>query len=413
MSRSILRRSAARAADPNAVHGWAAPEYRSAVTTFGRLFAAGRGGGALAVYRHGELVADVWTGTADAAGTTAWTEDTAALSYSTTKGVTSTVLHLLAERGLIDYAAPVAEYWPEFAAGGKRSITVAQVLTHRAGLTNLAPLAATLDEVLDHRLMEERLAAATPGRLPGYPAYHALTYGWLIAGIARAVTGKGMGELYRTELAEPLGISGLHLGAPPAGGRTVLAGSHGSQVPFGIPNAGSVLRTATRMYGPGTGFIRAIYSDGIDRLVSGTEPAILRGEMPGANGVFTARALGSVYNLLATDNPMLSRSRVRTISRLQTVLPDRNLLLPLGWRLGYHSIPVPGAPRAFGHIGFVGSGGWADPESGLAVGFVHNWLPEMARLPRDQFIMLRLLAPIVRATAASPGSARPGLRKAG
>jgi CubicO group peptidase (beta-lactamase class C family) len=359
------------------------------------------------------LVADVWTGTADAAGITPWAEDTAALSYSTTKGVTSTVLHLLAERGLIDYGAPVAEYWPEFAAGGKKSITIAQVLSHRAGLTDLAPLAATLDEILDHRLMEQRLAAARPGRLRGIPAYHALTYGWLAAGIARSVTGKGMGELYRTEIAEPLRLRGLYLGAPPADARTPLAGPHGSQVPFGIPNAGTVLRRATRMYGPGTGFIRAIYSDGIDRLVTGPEPAILRSEMPGGNGVFTARALASVYNLLAHDNPLLSRARVRTISRVQTLLPDRNLLLPLGWRLGYHSIPVVGAPRAFGHIGLVGSGGWADPDSGLAVGFVHNWLPEIARLPRDQFIMLRVLTPIVRAAAGSADPAVSSLPKAG
>ncbi|MGW5575200.1 AMP-binding protein [Nocardia thailandica] len=97
---------------------------------------------------------------------------------------------------------------------------------------------------------------------------------------------------------------------------------------------------------------------------------------------------------------------------VQTVLPDRNLLLPMGWRLGYHSVPVPGAPTGFGHIGFVGSGGWVDPASQLAVGFVHNWAPEVARLPRDQFVLLGLLAAVVRGARDDP-RLETELRRAG
>ncbi|WP_227980387.1 serine hydrolase domain-containing protein [Nocardia spumae] len=393
------------------VGGYAAPEYAAAVRTFRRLFAGGRGGGALAVSRHGTPVVDVWTGSADRHGSVPWRENTAALSYSTSKGITATVLHILAARGAIDYRAPIAEYWPEFGVAGKRSITVADMLTHRAGLSRIAPLARTVEEMLDHRLMEERLAACAPDRFRGIPAYHALSFGWLVAGLARAVTGKGMGELYRTELAEPLGLDGLYLGRPPAGAAVSVAGSHGSQVPFGISNADAVLARTARMIGPGTSFVRAIQATGLDRLSSGPDPLILRGEMPGANGVFTARALAKVYSTLSSESPLFTRAQVRAFSRIQTYLPDRNLLLPMGWRLGYHSIPVLGAPRAFGHIGFVGSGGWADPDSGLSVGFVHNWLPEARRLPRDQFILLRLLAPIVRA-AADSAPAAASLRRA-
>ncbi|WP_324188111.1 serine hydrolase domain-containing protein [Nocardia higoensis] len=411
MSESLSARPGRPQPSQLVVHGVWEPGYDDAITAFGRLFATGRGGGALSVYHQGRPVVDVWTGTADPRRGVAWQRDTAALSYSTSKGITATVLHRLAEQGLIDYHAPVAEYWPEFGANGKKDITVADVLTHRAGLSHVTPLARNLDELVDHQLMEERIAAAAPDRWRGIPAYHAISFGWLAAGIARAVTGKGMGELYRTELAEPLGLDGLHLGSPPPSANITLAASQGSPVPFGIPHTANVLRIARRLPAPGAGFVRAIYTHGIEGLTSGAEPAILLGESPAANGVFTARAVAAVYDVIGTDNALLSRSRVRQISRVRTWLPDRNLLLPMGWRLGYHAIPAPGAPRGFGHIGLAGSGGWTDPDSGLAVGLVHNWLPEAGRLPRDQFILPRLLAPIVRGAADAAYGDVPDLRK--
>ena len=173
------------------------------------------GGGALAVYLDGQPVVDVWTGWSDRAGQVPWTADRAPMVFSATKGMAATVIHRLVDRGLIDYEAPVAEYWPEFAANGKSELTVREVMRHRAGLSGLR--GATKEDLLDHLVMEERLAAAPPGRLLGKPAYHALTFGWLMSGLARAVTGKGMRELIREELAEPLGTDGLHLGRPPDG----------------------------------------------------------------------------------------------------------------------------------------------------------------------------------------------------
>ncbi len=130
--------------------------------------------------------------------------------FSATKGMTATVIHRLADRGLIDYEAPVAEYWPAFGANGKATLTVRDVMRHQAGLSGLR--GATQQDLLDHVVMEERLAAAVPGRLLGKSAYHALTFGWLMSGLARAVTGKDMRLLFREELAEPLDTDGLHLG---------------------------------------------------------------------------------------------------------------------------------------------------------------------------------------------------------
>lgn len=183
--------------------GAADPRFACVVRAFASVFPGRRfGGGALAVYLDGQPVVDVWKGWADRAGWVPWSADSAPMVFSATKGMTATVIHRLADRGLIDYEAPVAEYWPAFGANGKATLTVRDVMRHQAGLSGLR--GATQQDLLDHVVMEERLAAAVPGRLLGKSAYHALTFGWLMSGLARAVTGKDMRLLFREELAEPL-----------------------------------------------------------------------------------------------------------------------------------------------------------------------------------------------------------------
>lgn len=360
---------------PAGVGGIADPRFDSTVRTFARLFAGRSGnGGALAVYVHGEPVVDVWAGSADAVGTP-WTADTGAMIYSASKGVSATVLHRLADRGLLDYAAPVAEYWPEFGANGKQGITVTQLLSHRAGLSALP--GTTPDEILDHRLMEERLAAAKPDRLLGKPIYHALTIGWLMAGLARAITGKDMAELYRTEVAEPLGIDGIHLGRPPAGARTRAADLVGSvktlaERSIPAPVAGLVPRLPRAVRTP----LASIYLPGLEGIFRGDQPSILNTALPAGNAVCTAPALAKMYSALACDGIVdgklyLSARTVRELERIRTYQLDRSLVVPF-WHLGYHSFPSPKAPRGYGHMGAFGSMGWADPHSGVSIGFVHN-----------------------------------------
>ena len=207
---------------PRGVCGAADPRFATVVRLFAGLFPGRRfGGGTLCVYIEGKPVVDVWTGWSDRAGEAPWTADTAAMVFSATKGVASTVMHRLVDRGILAYDSPVADYWPEFGANGKADITVRDVLRHRSGLSHLKGVSKT--ELMDHRLMEERLAAAPVDHLRGAPAYHALTYGWLLSGLARSVTGKGMRELIRTELASPLNTDGLHLGRPPADSPTKVA----------------------------------------------------------------------------------------------------------------------------------------------------------------------------------------------
>ncbi|RJO69341.1 class A beta-lactamase-related serine hydrolase [Nocardia panacis] len=367
---------------PDGVEGFAAPEYAPLVKAFARTVGHRRdAGGALAVHRHGIALVHIWTGSAGAAP---WTAETGALVFSATKGITSAVLHRLADRGLLDYTAPVAEYWPEFAARDKGAITVRQLMSHRAGLYALAPLARTAAEVLDHLLMEERLAAAKPDRLLGVPTYHALTYGWLLAGLARAITGRGMAELFRTEVAEPLGIDGIHLGRPPLGAPTVTAHLAGTHLGALANPVLSRLLSGTRVLPGGAGAAaRSLFLPGLEQVLEGPEPAILDTELGAGNGVCTAPGLATLYGALAADDAYLSEQTRTALRRIETYRLDHGLFYaPMLWRLGYHSLPVPGATGGFGHVGLGGCFGWAEPRLGLSVGFVHNRL-SLPILPLD------------------------------
>ena len=369
---------------------------------FSQLFPGRRfGGGALAVYLHGEPVVDVWTGYADRRGTEYWTADTGAMVWSVTKGMASTVIHRLADRGLIDYDTPVAEYWPEFGANGKADITVRDAMRHRAGLSQLNGVSKA--ELLDHQAMESRLAAAPVNRiLYGKPAYHALTYGWLMSGLARAVTGKGMRDLIREELAEPLNTDGLHLGRPPGDSPTRAAQILAPQGTLSNPVFNFVApRVAALQY---SGAFGSMYFPGMKAVVQGDIP-FLDSEIPAANGVTTARGLAKMYAAIANGGRIdgtqfLSQELVAALTGKPSLWPDRNIFVPLSFHLGYHSVPFPpGFMPGFGHAGLAGSVGWADPATGLSFAFVHNRL--LTRMMLDQVTFAGLHALIRRDAAAA------------
>lgn len=360
---------------PHGVQGAADPSFACAVRGFASLFPHPRfGGGALSVYLDGEPVVDVWTGWSDRRGRRRWSADTAPMVFSATKGVASTVIHRLADRGLIDYDAPVAEYWPEFGANGKAAITVRDVMRHRAGLSHLRGVRKR--ELLDHHHMEERIAAAPVGRHFGKSAYHALTYGWLLSGLARAVTGCGMRELMRAEVAAPLNTDGIHLGRPPVGAPTRVAKIIGPQlnIPNPVFNAVAPAVAALEL----SAAFGSMYFPGVKSVVQRDIP-LLDTELPSANGVITARALGRMYGAIANGGVIdgrryLSADLVASLTGRRSLRPDRNLIVPLAFHLGFHGLPIPGVLPGFGHVGLGGSFGWAIPEEGLALSFVHNRL---------------------------------------
>jgi len=395
---------------PAGVDGHAHLAFGPAADAFGSLVSRGRGGGALVVRMRGETVLDLCTGWADRAQTRPWTPETLALSFSTTKGVASTVVHRLAERGELAYDEPIATYWPEFAAGGKERVTVRDLLTHRAGLWSVRAVAERPEDLLDHLAMEERLAARSVRAPTERSAYHAITYGWLVAGLARRVTGgRGLAELVRTEVAEPLGVEGLHIGVDETI-REFVAQPVGSALRH-LGAASRLITPALTGIGVTRAFHDALIAPGFHELFEGSEPSIWSTEMPAVNGALSADALARLYGALATGGgPLLAPETVHDLGRVQVRSADAVLGLQMRWRLGYHHAFGTGrAPKAFGHYGYGGSGGWADPDLGLSLGFVTNRIGSVTTPMAD--LTLYRLGRVVRdcaVSASSPGSRTPG-----
>jgi CubicO group peptidase (beta-lactamase class C family) len=374
------------------------------VDSFARLVTRGRGGGALVVRRRGETVLDLCTGWTDRAHTLPWRPETLALSFSTTKGLASTVLHRLAERGELAYDEPVATYWPEFAAGGKGRVTVRDLMTHRAGLWSVRAVAERPEDLLDHLGMEERLAARTVTAPTERSAYHAITYGWLVAGLARRVTGgRGLAELVQREIAEPLGVDGLHIGVGETT-RELVAQPVGSA----LRHLGAASRYITPvMTGiKGTRAAHdALIAPGFHELFEGSEPSIWGTEMPAVNGALSAAALARLYGALANGGAdagarLLTEETVSNLGRVQVRTADLVLGMRMRWRLGFHQAFGTGreAAHAFGHYGYGGSGGWADPDLGLSLGFVTNRIGSLTTPMAD--LTLYRLSRVVRECAA-------------
>ncbi|WP_188830974.1 serine hydrolase domain-containing protein [Nocardia camponoti] len=350
----------------------------SLVTVFDRLFRKpGHGGGALAVYLRGEPVVDVWAGYASPG--VPWTSDSVALGFSTGKGVASTVIHQLVERGQLDYAEPVATYWPEFAAAGKEHITVADLLTHRAGLHRLRGLLpGATDRFFDDASVTAALAAATPDpRHRTTSGYHGISYGHLAAELVRRVTGREFTEVVRTELAEPLGAEELWFRVP-VSERHRIATMFPRLKAAGMDwDTGSDLLTRTRFAAAAETTPR-----GFADLMA--DPRIHDSVMPGVNGVFSARALARVYGALANggvlgDTRILNADTITRAATRQVFTPDYVLAsFRVPWALGYHGVPMKPSKRdpisAFGHFGLGGSGAYADPKTGLSLAFVTNRL---------------------------------------
>ncbi|MCK9248920.1 MAG: beta-lactamase family protein [Solirubrobacteraceae bacterium] len=391
------------------LHGVHDREFDAAVRAFDRLYGGRRQGGASFVVLHrGRTVVDVWKGYADRGARRPWTRDTPAIAFSATKGVAATVIHRLVDRGLIDVDDPVAEYWPAFAAEGKDRITVRQLLSHRAGLQSLRSVAPRADDVLDHVAMEERLAAGRPDRAGGRPAYHAWTFGWLLAGLARQVTGKGMEELFHDELAVPLGIEdGFGLGRSREG-RTPTA----ELVPVNIQRASGPLSavgtTVVRRLRPLGRAIDPMLVPQVLPLFAGDAAPILATESPAVNGTFSAAALARIYGALDADRDgerrLLSAHTVRELGRVQDRRRDEVLQAPMRWRLGYHQAIVldRGAGRAFGHVGLGGTFAWTDPTLDLTCAFVTNRMPTAATpLGRGEFVLLGTLVHAAARRAAA------------
>ncbi len=378
--------------------------------------AAGRGGAAACVYHHGKPVVDIWVGDRNDDGAP-WKRDTLAMSFSTTKGVISTLVHILVERGLLDLDAPVATYWPEFAQSGKGGITLADVLTHRAGLHIIPQAVGHADFMLDWEAMTRALAASPVAPLGKRSGYQALTFGWLVGEIIRRVTHKTVGEAIAYYVAEPLGIGDMFIGAKASERDRVAtlfaagASSHPSSTDgsASLPPKTRVAAVRTRVEGvllhaglrafgiDKTAWSGALSPPGIRKLIA--SPAMLDVEIPAMNGVFSARGLARMYAMLAEGGSLdgtrlLSTESVDRAGKIRVHTRDAVLGFRMKWRLGYHLVgTLRGAiPGAFGHFGFGGSGAFADPRNHLAVAMTLN---RVAGTPVGDLRMLQIAATAV------------------
>jgi CubicO group peptidase (beta-lactamase class C family) len=368
------------------LNGHIHPDFWGVAQTFSGIIERAKGGGAaVCVYHQGERVVDLWGGFRNEAGEP-WESDTVALSYSTTKGVASTLLHVLADRDLVDYDQPVVRYWPEFGQAGKEQITVRQLMGHQAGLYDIRSMIGEAKQMLDWGGMVEVLAASPPVHKPGTAeGYHGLTYGWLVGELVQRLTGQTFAEALDTEIARPLGLEGLYCGLPED---RLERRAH--LVDQGIQSGGLALARAKRVgkiVNRGLAFARipvdlrnlaaALLPAGMETLDFNSEE-LVRASIPAANGMFDARSLARLYALLANGGELdgvrlLSERTVNRANTVQSRRRDRVVPFPMHWRLGYHRAPVAKPlPNAFGHAGFGGSGAWADPDRRLSVALVLN-----------------------------------------
>ena len=338
----------------------------------------GQGGAGVCVYHRGECVVDIWAGTRNKQGAP-WERDTVALSYSTTKGVASTALHILVDRGLVDYDDKVAQYWPEFAQAGKEAITVRHVMCHEAGLYDIRHLIDDARRMLDWTHMTDALAAASPSHTPGEAhGYHGLTYGWLVGELVRRVSGKPIGEFVASEIARPLKLDGLYIGLPPdqmhrraelitplEPGQKAAARMRRS---LAVGRAVNRVLRATRIPLDLSAGAAALLPPGMDSLDFNSEE-VVAAAIPAANGMFTARSLARMYAALGRGGELdgvriLSPETVARATEVQNRGPGHVIPISMNWRLGYHRAMVMRArmPRGFGHAGFGGSGAWACPD---------------------------------------------------
>ncbi len=371
------------------------PDFIDVAKTLENQIEQYRGGAAVAIYQSGECVVDLWGGERDEAGNP-WRRETMSPSFSTTKGVASTLLHIMVDRGLVDYDCKVAKYWPEFGKAGKQDITVRQVLAHQSGLYHIRQMIDDASRMLDWEHMVEAIERAEPVHTPGdRTGYHGLTFGFLVGEILQRVTNESFPRLVRREIAEPLGLEGFYVGAPdeviPDAAQLMWPKSADLLRDFpDLPDwVSSMTLNASSLLTQGLGYLGvdldlvSIMDALAPRGISGFDfgsPECLSAAIPAGNGLFTARDLARMYAALAGGGEidgvrLLSRRAVQRATEVQCNTNSLSVLpFDMRWRLGYHGVVTSrGVPReAFGHFGFGGSGAWADPRRELAVAMVVN-----------------------------------------
>jgi CubicO group peptidase (beta-lactamase class C family) len=343
----------------------------------------------VAAYLNGKLVIDAWSGVADPATGRPVDGDTLFNVYSVTKAVAATALHVLADRGLIDYDAPVTRYWPEYGAKGKEKTTVRDVLTHRACVPQM-PDDVTPELMCDWQWMTRAIANLEPLAEPGSKTlYLSMTFGWIVGELVRRAdpNKRSLGRFVREEIAAPLGIKDLWIGIPDA-------------VESRIARLTDAMVPVPAEYLPPL-FLRSMPQQVALTPAVFERPDVRRAEVAGVGGIFNARSEARFWAMLASGGELdgvriLSKELVATLNtpRANSEEPDPVMFgfpIPItvgGFWFGGNHPPVTAvrSPRALCHPGQGNSIGWADPDTGLAVAICHNKLFNPATPEEDPLL---------------------------
>jgi CubicO group peptidase (beta-lactamase class C family) len=365
--------------------GYAARGYEGVRDAFARAQAGDEGGGQLCIYRHGEKVVDLWAGR-DKLNDRPYGQDTLTVIMSCTKGATATVVHRLAERGLIDYQAPVADYWPEFAGGGKGAARIWHLMSHSVGLPGIEPESgiAPLDLLHPERCLPT-LEAMAPLWEPGASChYHPVTYGMLLDEVVRRVTGKRVAQMFAEEIAQPLGLDfwiGLPAEQEPRVAPYFQTGPSLTPEQITAFFAGMGIDVTTRL----ARVVLHSFHQTNELIESMNNRAGRAAELPAGNGVTDAASLARMYaaTIGAVDGVRLLKPETVEAARTSrtgamTAAGDLGKLdfggalrYGLGYELPREVLPLLGE-GSFGHAGAGGRIGFAHPESGVAAAYVAN-----------------------------------------
>jgi CubicO group peptidase (beta-lactamase class C family) len=371
------------------VDGTVAPGFEGVRAAFEENFRRhGEVGASLGVYVDGVEKVDLWGGVADVATGQPWQRDTVSIMYSATKGVVAVLAWLLAQRGQLDFDAPVAAYWPEFAGGGKAALPVRYVFTHQAGLPYLDQQ-LTREEVLDGRRVVEVLERQEPVWQPGTAhGYHAVTYGWLAAALIARVTGRPFRQVLADEITGVLGLD-LHIGLPAADtARVAKLIDWPPPDPSALDGITSpavremMLALAAAMTDPSSTLTRALTTNGALPVPDSriwNDPRIYAAEIPAGNGISNGRSLARMYAATVSEVDgcrLLTDATVEQARAEQVSGPDRTLIVPTRYGTGFQ-LPVAWpllSADSFGHSGLGGALGFADPRYQVGFGYVQNQL---------------------------------------
>jgi CubicO group peptidase (beta-lactamase class C family) len=317
----------------------------------------------VAAYVDGKLAIDAWAGMADEATKRPVDGDTMFMLSSTTKGVTATCMHVMAEKHKVSYDMPIVKVWPEFGQNGKEAATLRHALSHQTGVPQ-TPVGYTPDWLPDWDRMCRGIAALKPMYPIGQrTAYHSLNYGYINGEILRRVDGRTIAQFLQDEICKPLGINGIYLGVPDRELHRVAVLTDAPPAPADYD---------ARMVGePAGSYVAKVFN----------RREVQQASIPGSGGIMSARGLARHYAMLANWGELdgvrvLPEARVRAGIELQSYEWDEVYWIrarrALGYRRGRDTGPL-ASEEAFGHVGGGGSFGYADPARRLGIGFTKNY----------------------------------------